>query len=154
MQQILTWGVTVILASDVDDLHDDNAGQGAAQIPIAARHQLVDELQGVGAAAALLRDDFVGVLAGRQQKRGDGRRHLLGNLANQFFRNRTRPTRHRRDKAKRRRAVGDGRPGFVQAADAANLDMGCDGREHESTGLLAIEVREDDLLCERRYALN
>src|ERR1044071_5550831 len=73
-------------------------------------------------AAPLLRADLLGVLAAREEKRRDRRRHLGGDLRDALPRDHARPARHLRDEAERGRAGVDGEARFVDGGDAADFD--------------------------------
>src|SRR5687768_7783271 len=70
-----------LLAGDVDDLHDRDAGELCAQLAVDLDGHAVAELQGVHAAAPLLLDDGGRVLPARQKERrhrGRRARRYLG----------------------------------------------------------------------------
>ena len=113
-----------LLARDVNHLHQLDARQGRAQLRVDLVRDLVDELQGVGPAAARVRDDRLGVGLAGQEERGDRRRHPCRDRGDQRVVDRPRAARHGPDQAQRIGAVRDREARFVRRLGAADLDPG------------------------------
>ena len=113
-----------VLAPDVDDLHERDARQAAAQAAERAGRHPVHELEGVGPGPALLGRDLLGVRPRREQESGDAARGPGHDAIYRGLVDDPRPARHLRHEPDRRRPAAGGERGLLGTLDAADLDRG------------------------------
>src|SRR5260370_1629300 len=86
-----------------------------------ATREPVAELNTVGPAEAVLRDNAIGGLLRGEQKRADWRRNRRRNFRNTIFADYSGTTGHGRDQAHRRCTAFNRQCGFLRAANAQDL---------------------------------
>ncbi len=120
----------------MDHLDEANAGQCLAQRAIGPVVESVNDLQGIRAAAPLLRDDRLGLQQARQQERRDPRRHAGRDRGNLRFGDDAGAAGHRRDEPDRRGAGAHSELSLCDGGDATDLDARSMRWVHPPTNLL------------------
>jgi len=107
---------------DMDDLDDFDSGESGFEVAVRAVGEVIDDLNCVGAADAMLGDDFVDGLAAGEKEGADGRRDGCGDFGDEFIRDDSGAAWHVGNEAERGSSGGDGEGGFFFAAHAADFD--------------------------------
>ena len=123
----------------VDDLYDGNPGERIAKRFVHPRFDCVNELQRVGAAETLLRDDRLGRRLTRKKERGNAGRHSFRDITDQRTRNWTWSAGHSRHQSDGRRAAFDGERGFGLGCDAADFNLRRDGEHIRVVGGYSVQ---------------
>ena len=106
----------------MDYLHDGDSGKGTLQIPTRAVREAVTNLNGIGSATTLLRNDRFAVLLAGEQKRRYRRWHIGGNFRDLLFGDYSPAAGHSRYQGQRRSAASDCEPGLIPRSDTTDLD--------------------------------